>query len=83
MLLWGPQEGSRCFPAPPQAGAFRAGMQSPSQEGDSGGPARSSQNSMVHRFSPGLEGERLVAQCKCHAAAFNKGMFRLLDCRTT
>lgn len=21
-----------------------------------------------------------MAQCKCHAAAFNKGMFRLLDC---
>ena len=24
--------------------------------------------------------QTLVAQCKCQAAAFNKGMFRLLDC---
>lgn len=68
-------------PVPPWEGPWSCTVV-PEPGSDQLWPARSSQNSVVHRFSSGLEAEGLVAPCKCHTVAFNKGMFRLLDFRT-
>lgn len=83
MSPWAPRRTAGASPDPPWARAFQLyGSPGTPQAGKGTAEARHAE-AMVHRFSPGLEAERLAAQCKCHAAAFNKGMFRLLDCRAT